>query len=214
MNRQTDSFTANGYLVIPEVLSLDDIAEIADHLREFSGRSARTRRLLRFSWCSDLAGSIRLNGQVAEMLPSSYVSIQATYFPKCENDNWKVPLHRDFFVPLKERRDTPGWSGWSEKEGVQFARPPTEILERLVAIRVHLEASTTTNGPLFVVPGSHLGPSDSDRVACEVPAGGALAMRPLVLHASSKVQEGTRRVLHFLFGPEHLEHGLAWADAV
>lgn len=39
-----------------------------------------------------------------------------------------------------------------------------------------------------------------------------MAMRPLLLHASSKAT-GTswRRVLHFVFGPAALPHGLAWA---
>jgi hypothetical protein len=40
-------------------------------------------------------------------------------------------------------------------------------------------------------------------------------MRPLLLHASSK-GSGTsaRRVLHFVFGPRQLPHGLAWELAV
>src|SRR5581483_5304455 len=41
--------------------------------------------------------------------------------------------------------------------------------------------------------------------------GGAMLMRPLLLHASSKVTvDSTRRVLHFVFGPEHLPVGLRW----
>lgn len=214
MNCQADSFAVNGYVIVPGVLTHKDIAEITAHLRELSDGRVRSRKLLNFPWCSDLAKRIRLNKRIEGLLPSNFVSIQATYFPKCESDNWKVPMHRDFFVPLRERHDAPGWSGWSKKEGVHFARPPAEILESLVAVRVHLEANTSSNGPLFVMPGTHLGSNNSARVACSVPAGGALAMRPLLLHASSKVNEGTRRVLHFLFGSAHLQHGLAWAHAV
>jgi hypothetical protein len=40
-------------------------------------------------------------------------------------------------------------------------------------------------------------------------------MRPLILHASSKATgAGERRVLHFLFGPPTLPHGLKWRLAV
>lgn len=44
--------------------------------------------------------------------------------------------------------------------------------------------------------------------------GGALVMRPLLLHASSKAT-GTslRRVLHFLFGPPLLPIGLQWQQS-
>jgi hypothetical protein len=61
---------------------------------------------------------------------------------------------------------------------------------------------------LRVLPGTHkLGVLDDDRVhelatkmpqvECPVPAGGILAMRPLLIHSSSKSQvEAERRVLH------------------
>lgn len=50
---------------------------------------------------------------------------------------------------------------------------------------------------------------------CEAEVGAALVMRPLLLHASSKsLGTGRRRVLHFLFGPPSLPHGLRWQTAV
>jgi hypothetical protein len=76
------------------------------------------------------------------------------------------------------------------------------------------------------VPGSHrLGRLSADAQAefrnatgemvVPVERGGALLMRPLILHASSKaaVPNG-RRVLHFLFGPRALPLGLRWHTAV
>jgi hypothetical protein len=40
-------------------------------------------------------------------------------------------------------------------------------------------------------------------------------MRPLLLHASSKAQTPSRRrVVHILFGPRTLPHGLEWDHAV
>jgi hypothetical protein len=44
-----------------------------------------------------------------------------------------------------------------------------------------------------------------------VPKGGAMIMRPLLLHASSKSSVGLpRRVLHFVYGPAALPEGLCW----
>lgn len=47
---------------------------------------------------------------------------------------------------------------------------------------------------------------------CTVAKGGALLMKPLLLHSSSKSSGlGQRRVLHFVFGPRTLPCGLRWA---
>jgi ectoine hydroxylase-related dioxygenase (phytanoyl-CoA dioxygenase family) len=91
---------------------------------------------------------------------------------------------------------------------VNYAHAPASALSQVLALRVHLDDSTAENGPLRVLPGTHtLGVLTdeslhdlSTRVAavdCLVPRGGVLAMRPLLVHASSKSGSKTpRRVLH------------------
>ena len=80
--------------------------------------------------------------------------------------------------------------------------------EPSIALRLHLDASTKDNGPLRVLPGSHsLGvlsddevydhAKTGDSVECLVGRGGVLAMRPLLIHSSSKaISAEPRRVLH------------------
>src|SRR6266568_4969591 len=47
--------------------------------------------------------------------------------------------------------------------------------------------------------------------ACLVPRGGALLMRPLLLHASSAAEApGHRRVIHLEYAVDPLPDGLAW----
>jgi ectoine hydroxylase-related dioxygenase (phytanoyl-CoA dioxygenase family) len=107
------------------------------------------------------------------------------------------------------------------KAGVIYAHAPARVLERVIALRVHLDDSTADNGPLRVLPGSHihgvLGDTQiqdlSRRVRqahCTVAAGGVIAMRPLLVHASSKVTvEAPRRVLHLEYAASLiLEAGL------
>jgi ectoine hydroxylase-related dioxygenase (phytanoyl-CoA dioxygenase family) len=77
-----------------------------------------------------------------------------------------------------------------------------------MALRVHLDASTIENGPLRVIPGSWRAGvltdqdvsnyvNDHTRTTCLLPRGAVLAMRPLLIHASSKAQtDAPRRVLH------------------
>jgi ectoine hydroxylase-related dioxygenase (phytanoyl-CoA dioxygenase family) len=119
-----------------------------------------------------------------------------------------VVWHQDTALPLRERRETPGWGPWSVKDGVIYAHAPASALSHVLALRVHLDDSTAQNGPLRVLPNTHtigvLNDGElqrlSDRAAsadCLVPRGGVLAMRPLIVHASSKSQsEAPRRVLH------------------
>ena len=129
--------------------------------------------------------------------------------------NWLVPLHRDYSIPVKARIASPQWSAWSVKQSIQFGRPPQPVLETLVAVRLHLDDTDAMNGALNVVNGSHQSSmNNGERVSYFVPRGGAFVMRPLLLHASSKLMSGTRRVLHFLYGPKELPDGAEWANAV
>src|SRR5262245_37327572 len=100
------------------------------------------------------------------------------------------------------------WGPWSEKNGISYAHVPAWVLSKIVALRIHLDASTASNGPLRIIPGSHtLGIlTDEDmtrliisrnRIECVVGRGGVLAMSPLLIHSSSKAHnEEPRRVLH------------------
>src|SRR5579863_4848726 len=97
-----------------------------------------------------------------------------------------------------------GWGPWSEKAGVAYAHAPAQVLSRVIALRVHLDASTADNGPLRVVPGSHHSGVLSDQavmavvstnahIECQVPQGGVIAMRPLIVHSSSKARSTESR---------------------
>lgn len=136
------------------------------------------------------------------------IRFRATLFEKSGKANWLVAWHQDTALPLTSHFDDPSWGPWSEKAGVLYAHAPTWALSRVVALRIHLDASTEDNGPLRVIPGSHGAGvlSDSQVIEfakthastdCPVPRGGVLAMQPLIIHASSKARaENPRRVLH------------------
>jgi ectoine hydroxylase-related dioxygenase (phytanoyl-CoA dioxygenase family) len=92
----------------------------------------------------------------------------------------------------------------------------------MLAVRIHLDGCDAGNGALRVVPGSHrlgrLTPAAALNVRAgqsealvAVPRGGAMLMKPLLLHASSKASaDNPRRVLHFVFGPAKLPGHLRW----
>ena len=153
-----------------------------------------------------------------EILGSAAIPFRATLFDKSPASNWLVVWHQDTALPLRERREVPGWGPWSIKDGVNYAHAPASALEQVLALRLHLDNSAAENGPLRVLPGTHtLGVLSDDAlhdlstkitdIECLVPRSGILAMRPLVVHASSKSQsDAPRRVLH-------IEYAVSYAIA-
>jgi hypothetical protein len=219
-------FDRQGFTIIESVLSPARIEAIIAHLDSISLDRAGTRNLHRLAWCIELVGVLRSHPTIAELLPFNHVAVQCTLFEKTIDRNWLVPLHQDLSIPVREHCENIHLSGWSYKEGTLYVQPPIEVLEKLVAIRIHIDDCNSDNGALRVVPGSH----DRGRIAtidiptiktangeqlCTVKQGGALVMRPLLLHASSKaIIPNRRRVLHFLFGLESLPLGLKWDKVV
>jgi ectoine hydroxylase-related dioxygenase (phytanoyl-CoA dioxygenase family) len=204
------SIGARGYALIPAVFTHEEIAAVASHLEDLPLRRSRAgvRHAMRFEPVASLARSGELLGIAREILGSGAFPFRATLFEKSQASNWLVVWHQDTALPLCERRELPGWGPWSVKDRVTYAHAPANALSRVLALRVHLDDSTTENGPLRVLPGTHtLGVLDDEAISqlaarripveCEVPRGGVLAMRPLLVHASSKSQSSaSRRVLH------------------
>src|SRR5215470_7409291 len=219
-------FDEDGYAIIAGVLSADQCQAVAQRLSGSERLRAGTRNLLHDIVCVKVATDLRSSAAIAEQLGVAVVAVQCTLFDKSAERNWLVAWHQDLSIPVGERIAHPECTGWSEKEGTLFVQPPASILESLVAVRVHLDDCEAGAGPLRVVPGSHrqgrLSNCEARRrreangeVPCLAKRGDALLMRPLLLHASSKATvPSRRRVLHFLFGPAELPHGLRWANAV
>ena len=210
------ALTENGFLVLPSVLSRHE-CETVCRLLPVDYSSPGTRNFLAEDWCKALAGRLRMVPEVAAVLPRDAMAVQCTFFAKSPQTNWSVAFHRDLSIPVKKKIDTPHCKGWSEKEGVLYTQPPRDVLEELVAIRVHLDDCGTQNGPLRVFPRSHsLGQTElPEALQCLGMAGSAVIMKPLLIHGSSKaVVPSLRRVLHFLFGRKQLRYGLEWNEAV
>lgn len=163
-----------------------------------------------------------IRGIVGKVLGPEAFVVRATLFDKTGSANWKVPWHQDVTVAVRDRKDVDGYSPWSIKNGVLHVQSPSHVLERMVTVRVHLDDCPASNGPLRVMRGTHrLGRlnqnnvdgfiDESTAVCCEVAAGAALIMRPLLLHASSaSATPSHRRVLHFDFAAGELDGGLRW----
>ena len=199
-----------GFAVIPEVFTLNEVEDLVAELNGMPLPRSRAglRHALRHPAIAALAGNARLLGIAQEILSRRALPFRATLFDKSPTSNWLVVWHQDTALPLRDRREAPGWSPWSVKEGVIYAHAPAHALCDVLALRVHLDDSTAENGPLRVLPGSHKDGVLSDDaihelvarvpiVDCMIARGGILAMRPLLVHSSSKSRStGSRRVIH------------------
>lgn len=220
------SFDEAGFVVVDDVIDSKRCDELGAEVDSVAAEHAGSRNLLSHPSCRSLATMLKQHPQIGHLLPRAAVAVQCTLFNKTEQKNWLVSFHQDLSVPVRTYVDSSHWGGWSQKEGQWFAQPPDELLSNMVAVRLHLDASTFENGPLRIVPGSHqfgrLSTAQAEEqrqraveIPLHSPKGGALVIRPLLLHASSKATRPTaRRVLHFLFGPALLPNGLDWADSV
>jgi ectoine hydroxylase-related dioxygenase (phytanoyl-CoA dioxygenase family) len=199
-----------GYAVHPHVLDGAAIQLILDALgqADLNRTKAGARHVLAVPAVRALAANPRLLDLAARFVGPSPIAFRATLFDKSPSANWLVAWHQDTALPLKRRVEDPAWGPWSVKAGVLYAHAPAVVLESVVALRVSLDDSTSTNGPLRVLPDSHRYGVLTDQaiarlaaeippVECFTPSGGVVAMRPLTVHASSKAADDRqRRVLH------------------
>jgi ectoine hydroxylase-related dioxygenase (phytanoyl-CoA dioxygenase family) len=203
--------TASGFAITPQLILGDHIDSLVRELSHPTLRRSRAgaRHVLSHRSIHRLANDPRLLLLAREVLGSEAIPFRCTLFDKSLTANWLVVWHQDTALPLRQREEALSWGPWSVKDGINYAHAPATALENILALRLHLDDSTSENGPLRMLPGTHkLGVLTDEQIQeltlnghpvdCRVEAGGVLAMRPLVLHASSKSRSGLpRRVLHF-----------------
>jgi ectoine hydroxylase-related dioxygenase (phytanoyl-CoA dioxygenase family) len=200
----------DGFAIAAEAISSSEIKQTLEEIAAAGPRRSRAgmRHALGLRAVAELARQPNVIELVRAVLGREALPFRATLFDKSPKSNWLVVWHQDTALPLRESSKTVGWGPWSVKDGVNYAHAPAHVLSQVLALRIHLDDSTALNGPLRVLPGTHtLNVLDDDHihelsmtiasVECLVPAGGILAMRPLLIHSSSKSQtDADRRVLH------------------
>lgn len=208
----------DGFALAQDVFADEELDHLLADIRGAGAKRSRAgvRHLLRFDPVARLARSAQLTEFVREVLGENGFPYRATLFDKSPVSNWLVAWHQDTALPLREKLELPGWGPWSLKDGITYGHAPASVLQQILALRVHLNDSTLENGPLRILPGSHthgILTDDSIRalasgitpVDCTVPKGGIVAMRPLLVHGSSKSQsEMPRMVLHIEYAASPL----------
>ncbi len=230
---QSSQFERDGFLILPKLLPVAECVALAAELGALLDAQQKVaprargglRNVFRVSSrARAVATSDPFISLVSALIGARAFPVRAMLFDKTDGANWGVPWHQDLAIAVAERIETAGFGPWSVKEGIVHVQPPPHILARMVTIRLHLDDCGADNGALRVLPGSHgQGELTADAIAgwtdrqpavlCELPKGGALLMRPLLLHASSPAKNPShRRVLHVEYAATELPNGLKWSE--
>ena len=212
--KHIDLLEERGFLQIDSFLNQNELQAL---------QNIKEEKNVRFC-ISKLEATKKVSSKVFDSLAALYPDIQfnrSIFFTKSKLNNWSVLWHQDLTICVKEKIETAGFGPWSIKEGIHHVQASPEILRKMITIRILIDDCYEDNGPLKVIPESHLkGIMDRESISkvfedhkshsCKGKAGSILLMKPLILHSSesSKNILSNRRVLHLEFLTEKLDNDL------
>ncbi len=230
-----EELAADGYALLPGVASgtalvrlqgiVSGALEAETGVKRRRGEPFAARNLLEYGPAIlEALASTMLPGFLARILGPEGGLVRALYLDKPPGRSWTLARHRDLTIAVRDN-STPcaRFRCPTTKSGVPHVEAPAELLEAMVAARIHFDDVTEENGPLVVVPGSHragkeepmVGGLERELLALE---GDVVLMRPLLIHRSGRSKPGCsahRRVLHLEFAASRaLPDGFEWHDFV
>jgi len=224
--------TDKGYLIIEDIYRPDEVAAIIDAINQVDDSRPAFRKtndlfairqfLKEIPGIHSLIFNTTLNSAIVKYFGHDYFIAKSIYFDKPEQSNWFVAWHQDLTISVDKKIDLDGFGPWTVKQNQFAVQPPVDILENIYTIRIHLDDTDENNGALRVIPGSHLrgiyrpeaiNRDKQDEEICKVGKGGIMIMRPLLLHASNRtINKSKRRVIHIEFSNRSLPANLQWAE--
>lgn len=225
-------FASEGFAILPELYTAAETAVFLRTVEKAPVSGPNFRRSQEVFAIRNLVGEVpelwpqlhtaALRELLGQLYPKGCQLVKSIYFDKPAGSNWLVAWHQDLMINVDQRTNAHGFGPWTSKAKGVSVQPPVAVLENISTIRIHLDDCDATNGALKVVPGSHhRGVITAGQIAnltpaatsCSVPAGGAMLMKPLLLHASNRSTSARpRRVIHLEFASVELPVGVEWRE--
>lgn len=204
------------------ITAIDNNNSESDTFRRTEGLFAIRQFLKEFPDLKKTLFNDNLREVVQQLFGDSYFVVKSIYFDKPQMSNWYVAWHQDLTISVKDKAEITGFGPWTKKQGQYAVQPHVEVLENIYTVRIHLDDTDGNNGALKVIPGTHLkkvyrpetlGKDVEQEITCNVPKGGIMIMKPLIMHSSSRTtNKKQRRVIHIEFSSMHLPEALQWAE--
>jgi ectoine hydroxylase-related dioxygenase (phytanoyl-CoA dioxygenase family) len=218
--------TIDGIYRDEEVMSILELVENVDTSNDTFRKSTDLFAIRQFlkeiPSTIDLIFNEKLKTIIKEILGKDYFLVKSIYFDKPASSNWYVPFHQDLTISVDQKLKLENFGPWTVKQNQYSVQPPIEILESIFTIRIHLDDTNQYNGALKVIPKSHLKKvfrpetidwANETDITCNVKRGGAMFMKPLIMHSSNRTTNNKRRrVIHLEFSNAELPNGLQWAE--
>jgi len=221
-----------GYAIVDNVFSLTEICSLLeviskvdttkDTFRKTNDLFAIRQFLKEIPETLEIIFTTKLTELISQLFGDDYFVVKSIYFDKPEQSNWFVAYHQDLTISVDRKINLDGFGPWTTKQNQFAVQPPIDILENNFTIRIHLDDTNEDNGALKVLPKSHLKgiyrPETVDwtvekEVSCNVAKGGVMIMRQLLLHASGRtINNSKRRVIHIEFSNKMLPGDLHWSE--
>jgi hypothetical protein len=210
-----------GYAVVEKVFNVSECQRFASQLQAALGACDDERTSLRrangvvygarnlltvFPAATTMWRTPSLVDLLVTMLGPQCGLVRGLYFDKPPNSTWSLPWHQDLTIAVQDHSlPSEIFRNRTVKAGVPHVEAPDEVLQQMLTLRIHLDDVTEENGPLQVLPGTHVSRSAAallSPVPILVAAGDVLAMKPLLSHCSGVSHPETnrhRRVIHLEF---------------
>ena len=163
-----------------------------------------------------------LQNLISNILGNDYFIVKSIYFDKPKNSNWYVAYHQDLTISVDKKIEIKDFVNWTKKQNQFAVQPPISVLENITTLRIHLDETNSENGALKVIENSHskgiyrpenINWENEKEVTCNVPKGGVMLMKPLLLHSSGRTTNNEkRRVIHIELSNIDLPKELNWAE--
>lgn len=233
-NEMCGALERDGYCILPAAIASERISELlalcedafTDEKQSVRARSSRghvyaARNLMdSIPHVATIWHEPALLAFLSSVLGEDFGLVRALFFDKPPDRTWNLPWHRDTSIAVIDNSiESEFFSRPTMKAGVPHLIAHDDVLRSMLTLRIHLDQVTDENGPLRVIPGSHVssqcdGQGVDDAVTIHASVGDVLAMRPLIQHSSGSSVIGTkrhRRILHLEFAAGRpLPDGALW----
>jgi len=232
--KQKDDFLLNGFAIIDNIYTAEEIEILLQQINQTNTGKDTFRKsqdlfairqfLKEVPSTLDTIFNDKLKSVLKKLLGDNYFVVKSIYFDKPQTSNWYVSYHQDLTISVDKKLLLNGFDFWTTKQNQFAVQPPLDILENIVTVRIHLDHTDENNGALKVVPNSHakgvyrprkIDWTVEEEVSGNVPKGGIMLMKPLLLHSSGRTTNNKqRRVIHIEFSNQELPTELNWAERI